>query len=388
MNFKITPAHAVAVILALVLLAFRAASAEDSQVAQPPPPPPPQLTVAQYDQLLAPVALYPDQLLAQILTAATYPLEVVEADRWVQTPDNGALQGEQLNAALAQQPWDPSVKSLVPFPQILKMMDDNLGWTEQLGDAFLANEAAVMDAVQRLRHRSQAAGTLQSNAQEIVTSEGSDIAIEPSSAEEVYVPVYDPDLVYGDWPYADYPPYYFPGYFDVEVVGGFGWFGFGINVPLWGWGHWDWRHHRIDVDRNRFNMINAHHRPISSGTWEHNPSHRAGVPYRDAGTRARFAGAGVTPETRQTYRGYPPAAPEQAHAAGMVHPAPVPQLPRNVPPRNLPVPPAMESFGRGSEVQLQSERGRSSRQSMPSVPSGGGGGGPRPTPGFGIRPHR
>jgi hypothetical protein len=118
------------------------------------------LTAEQFDQLVAPIALYPDPLIAQILMAATYPLEVVEADRWLQIPANAALRGDALTAALQQLPWDPSIKSLVPFPQLLHMMDANLQWTEQLGDAFLAQQADVMDAVQRLRKRAQAAGAL------------------------------------------------------------------------------------------------------------------------------------------------------------------------------------------------------------------------------------
>ncbi|MFP3564434.1 DUF3300 domain-containing protein [Paraburkholderia sp. SIMBA_030] len=124
---------------------------------QPAPQAAAPLTAEQLDQMLAPIALYPDPLVAQILMAATYPLEVVEADRWVQQPGNAALQGGQLTGALEQQPWEPSVKSLVPFPQVLKMLDDNLEWTERIGDAFLASQPAVMDSIQRLRQRAQAA---------------------------------------------------------------------------------------------------------------------------------------------------------------------------------------------------------------------------------------
>ena len=144
-----------------------------SSGALPQPAPAPgasALTAEQLDQLVAPIALYPDPLIAQILMAATYPLEVVEADRWLRIPANAALKGDALTAALQQQPWDPSVKSLVPFPQLLRMMDSNLHWTEQLGDAFLAQQADVMDAVQRLRQRAQAAGSLASTPQQTVST--------------------------------------------------------------------------------------------------------------------------------------------------------------------------------------------------------------------------
>ncbi len=139
---------------------------------QPAPAVPsgPALTAEQLDQLVAPIALYPDPLVAQIMMAATYPLEVVEADRWLQIPVNTALKGDALTAALQQQTWDPSVKSLIPFPHLLHMMDSNLGWTEQLGDAFLAQQADVMDAVQRLRQRAKAEGSLASTPQQTVST--------------------------------------------------------------------------------------------------------------------------------------------------------------------------------------------------------------------------
>ena len=136
------------------------------------------LTAEQLDRLVAPIALYPDPLIAQILMAATYPLEVVEADRWLQIPGNAALKGDALIAALQQQHWDPSIKSLVSFPRFLHTMDANLDWTEQLGDAFLARQANVMDAVQRLRQRAQAAGSLASTPQQTVSTEDQEIAIE------------------------------------------------------------------------------------------------------------------------------------------------------------------------------------------------------------------
>jgi len=324
----------------------------------------PHYSSAQLDQMLAPIALYPDPLLGQILMAATYPLEVVEADRWARNPKNAALRNAQLTAALEQQPWDPSVKSLVPFPQVLRMMDSNLQWTERLGDAFLANEPGVMDSIQRLRKRAKAAGKLRSTQKEAVTAEDQAIAIEPASPEMVYVPVYDPSYAYGSWPYPDYPPDYFPGFFDDVAADdfGFGWLGIAIVAPLWGWNHWDWVHHRIDIDQHRFAALDHNHPPAGGSIWQHDPSHRHGVPYRDQGVRNRFAGSLKAPEVRRGFRGYPaggaPSAYRPVPATGQPHvlrPAPTPHLPQT-----------FESFGRGADVRMQIQRGQTSRMSAPA----------------------
>jgi hypothetical protein len=353
-KMKANPVQAIA---GAFIALFFAASVVPAQVPQPPATgqTAPQFTPEQLDQMLAPIALYPDPLLAPILMAATYPLEVVQADRWVQDPQNAALAGTALTAALQQQPWEPSVKSLVPFPQILRMMDSNLTWTESLGEAFLANQPAVMDAVQRLRQRAQAAGQLRATPQEAVTTEGQAIVIEPANPEIVYIPVYDPTIAYAPWPYAAYPPYYFPGFFDSVIIGGFGWFGVSVVRPLWGWDHWDWAHRRIDVDRDRFALLNRNHPPVGGGAWEHDPSHRRAVPYGTPETRSRFAVNAPPPEAIRGVRGYP------AAPAGQAAP----------PPAERP-PPAVESYGRGAEVRQQSERGHSSRTSAPSVSSQGG----------------
>ena len=177
------------------------------------------LTTEQLDQLVAPIALYPDSLVAQVLMASTYPLEVVEAARWVKA--NPGLKDKALEAALQKQSWDPSVKSLAAFPQTLDMMNDKLDWTTQLGNAFLAQQSDVMNAVQVLRKRAKDAGNLDSNKQQTVkvedTSSGTQsqtIIIEPASPQVVYVPTYNPTIVYGAWPYPAYPPFYWypPGY--------------------------------------------------------------------------------------------------------------------------------------------------------------------------------
>src|SRR6187551_1527859 len=170
------------------------------------------LNAGELDQLVAPIALYPDSLLAQVLIASTYPLEVVQADRFAKS--NKGLKGEKLQAALGKQDWDASVKVLVSTPTVLSMMNDKLDWTQALGDAVLAQQADVMDAIQRLRAKAQANGKLETTKQQKVTvtqDQGSPvIEIEPASPEVVYVPYYDPGVVYGAWPYPAYPPYYFP----------------------------------------------------------------------------------------------------------------------------------------------------------------------------------
>ena len=328
-----SPVRIVASVLVLAALAAPAAWAQDTvqplQNAAPPsdaaPPPPsaqpaPIYTPAQLDQLLAPIALYPDQLLGQILMAATYPLEVVQADRWVKDPNNARLKGDQLAAALQPIDWDPSVKSLVPFPQILAMLDQRLDWTQKLGDAFLAQQADVMDSAQRLRQQAQAAGNLRSTAQETVTPVGQTIVIQPANPQVVYVPVYNPTLVYGSWLYPDYPPYYIPPppgfYYGPPVYSGIGFsIGFGVVRAFWGWDDWDWDHHRLHVDRDRVNVINTfviehnHERRVQSDTWEHDPAHRRGVVYRDAAVRQQFRpGPAGAPETRRDFRGFSPQA--------------------------------------------------------------------------------
>ena len=165
--------------------------------------------------LVAPIALYPDNLLAEVLMASTYPLEVVQADRWATANKN--LDQDQLKAAVDKQPWDSSVKALVATPSVLTMMSTKLDWTQKLGDAFLAQQTDVMDAIQRLRAKAQANNKLTSTRQQTVTVRQEQnrqvIAIEPAEPNTVYVPYYDPAVVYGDWPYADYPPYYFPDYY-------------------------------------------------------------------------------------------------------------------------------------------------------------------------------
>jgi hypothetical protein len=246
---------------------------------------------ARLASILAPVALYPDQLLANIFTAATYPLEVVDADRWLTQPGNAELTGDALVAALQQKDWDPSVKSLVPFPPILKMMDSQLDWTQQIGDAFLSEQDQVMDTVQMLRRQASVTGGLTSGAQQTVTSDGSLVEIQPSDPQSVSVPAYDPS-VYGDWPYPQSPPMPL-GAYSPDDFGGYdnGWY-YGppiiIYSPIFFWGHFDWRHHFIDRDRGRIATLDPRHAGTGGDHWEHDPAHRRGVAYNDLQLRQRF----------------------------------------------------------------------------------------------------
>ncbi len=192
------------------------------------------------------------------------------------------------------------------------MMDRNLTWTEDLGDAFLAEQPAVMDSVQRLRQKAAAAGRLQSTPQQVVSNDGGIIVIEPPDTNIVYVPVYDPNVVYSAWPYPEYPPDYFPAAFPDETTGplGYGWLDLVIIAPLWGWHHCDWHRHRIEIDANRFGARNPAQPPIASGAWQHDPLHRLGVTYRDPAVRARFEGTETAAAVRAA-RDFPVVAPRR-----------------------------------------------------------------------------
>jgi hypothetical protein len=269
------------------------------------------------DQILAPIALYPDSLLAQVLMAATYPLEVVQADRWVR--QNRNLPPDALNDVLDRQSWDPSVKALVPFPDVLSMMSERLDWTQMVGDAFLAQEADVMATIQQLRAKAYAAGNLRSTQQQTVSREGAIIVVEPANPQVVYVPIYSPTVVYGRWWYPAYPPVviypYPPG---AVIVAGIITFGIGIAVAsAWhhGWGRWDWGHRNVYVNVNRTVNINRtttviNTRDMRTTTWQHSPEHRKGVAYRDPGTREKYAPANrQAVDNRRDFRGYTQTAP-------------------------------------------------------------------------------
>jgi hypothetical protein len=285
--------------------------------------------------MLAPVALYPDELLVQVLMAATYPLEVVQAFRWVQA--NAGLGGDQFAIALEQQGWDPSVKSLVNFPSVLQMMNDRLDWTQRLGDAFLGQCDQVMDTVQQLRERAQAQGNLRTTSEQrvIMDPQTRQIIVEPAAPQVVYVPVYDPMIVYGPWWWPAYRPYYYHPR-GVVIAGGVIGFGVGVAVGLaWGyaWGGFNWHRHDVvinvtrnvhinnRIDRNRYASYVT---PGSGGqgTWRHDPDHRRGVAYRAPSVAQQYGrGPGPGVDTRRDYRGFDRGGAGQVAAQGPNRPA-------------------------------------------------------------------
>jgi hypothetical protein len=263
-----------------------------------PAPPYTQQTAEQLQQLVAPIALYPDSLVAQILAGSTFPEQVVEADRFAQAhPD---LKGEDLGKAVDQQPWDPSVKALAAFPSVLGNMDKNLSWTSSLGDAYYNQQQDVMDAVQVMRRKAQDAGNLKSTPQQTVTDQDSDIEIAPADPDVVYVPAYDPWVVYGypvvAWPgWYPYPGIWFGGpYLSFGVGFGIGWWGgFG-----WGWGHWgfDWHNHYARFNGGRYYS--------GSRTFYNRGAYARGGFARGGGGFERGGGARAFDGNRQAARGY------------------------------------------------------------------------------------
>jgi Protein of unknown function (DUF3300) len=303
-------------------------------------------TGEQLEQLAAPIALYPDPLLAQVLMASTYPLEIVQAARFVK--DNPNLKGEQLDEKLRDQTWDDSVKSLVAFPQVLALLDQKLDWVQKLGDAVLAQQKELMDAVQRLRARAQKEGNLKSTSEQKVTVEPAAaahpatpapgqappppqtvvvqqqpaqvITIEPANPQVVYVPAYNPTVVYGAWPYPASPPYYPypPGYaFGAAALS----FGVGMAVGAAVWGNCNWGGGNVNVNVNNYQNYskNVNRSNVASertaryqqgqggnrSEWKHNPENRRGVQYRDQATQQRY-NRGSNPQatqSREAFRG-------------------------------------------------------------------------------------
>ncbi len=267
-----TWARPLAFFLSALMVALPPLAAEAQQ---PPPAAADQdqaFTPEQLDALLAPIALYPDNLLTQTLMAAAYPTEIVEASRWLDQPGNKALSGDQLAQALDAQNWDPSVKATVAVPQVLATMNANLEWTQQLGYAFDTQQPDVLASVQRLRQQAQAANQLQSTQQQVVTADQGTIIIQPAQPNVVYVPVYNPTVVYGTWLYPAYPPVYIlppPGYIvgDAYATGLVFGIGIAITASLWDIGRPDWRGRNVNVDVNRYNRINVRRPPIAPGGW-------------------------------------------------------------------------------------------------------------------------
>jgi uncharacterized membrane protein YgcG len=285
-------------------------------LAQPPAPPaqaPAQLlSPDQLDTLVAPVALYPDALLSQVLVAATYPLEIVEVGQWLDR--NRSLQGPQLVAAARQQNWDASVQALVAFPDAVVTMNQDIQWTTALGNAFLAQPSDVMAAVQRLRARAQANGRLSSTAQQTVSTEtqGGQRAIDiaPADPQEIYVPQYDPAYVWGPPAWGDYPPLYYGGYgfgfypgIDIGLCFG-GWGGWGWNGWGWGWGP-NWFGGSVFVNGGFFNRYGYRGGLYAGGfagraAWQHDAGHRLGVSYPNGQLAARYGAASLASRSAMT----------------------------------------------------------------------------------------
>jgi len=263
-------------------------------------------STAQLEQFVAPVALYPDALLAQVLMASTYPGEVVEANEWARQNPN--LRGDDLAVALDGQNWDVSVKSLVPFPSVLSRMAENEAWTQDLGDAYLVQPNDVMDSVQSLRHRAYKAGNLETSVQQRVVVEGQYIQIAPVNVETVYVPAYNPMVVYG--PGWGYPTYYYPAMMappPYYVAGNVISFGVGFVVGAALFGAFDWNHHNVYYGDNFYQYRGYHRnvevyrevhpdaRPGSHTTWQHDPVHRGSGGYHNPVLDKKY-GHGASPQ--------------------------------------------------------------------------------------------
>ena len=298
--------------LAFLVLAPALAAAQTSETPSGNSPPVAQsppgdqlLKPEQLEALVAPIALYPDALLANVLAASTYPLEVVQADRWI--TEHKTLKGDALKQQVDKQAWDDSVKALASTSSVLSMMSDKIDWTKNLGDAVLAQQPDVMDAVQRLRSKAYANNKLVTTKQQKVSVQQQDnrqtIVIEPAEADSMYVPYYEPAVVYGDWPYTDYPPYYFgaPAYIGAGVLAAGLAFGTAWAIGRWGnyWGGgFNWG--------NRNLYVNHYNRVTNVGNnWQHNPAHRQGVRYSNANVQQRFGNSNLKAgaSNRMDFRG-------------------------------------------------------------------------------------
>jgi hypothetical protein len=334
----------------------------------------PLLPPEQLDSLVAPIALYPDALLSQILVAATYPQEIVEAGQWLQ--QNRNLQGPQLVDAARQQNWDPSIQALVVFPDVINRMNADMRWTTDLGNAFLSQQADVMNAVQQMRAQAMSAGRLRSNAQETVTTqrEGDQTAIDiqPANPEMVYVPYYNPAYIWGppaygyypawDYPYAGFGFGFGPGIYIGGFFGGLGWGG-------WGWGP-NWFHHSIFLNGGFFNHYGLGGRGFAAGAvWAHNPVHRLGVPYSNSALAHRYGGISTARAGAGRFGAQPYATQQRSPSAQR---------------GNLAAPAYRGNSGyRASPSYSGSYGGNRAAPSYRSSPSYGNGGAYRATPSYG-----
>ena len=262
----------------------------------------------QLDSLVAPIALYPDPLLAQTLAASTYPLEIIQLHQWL--AKNSDMKEKKLAKKVAEQPWEPSIQAMAALPDVVKRLADDIQWTTELGNAFLAQGADVMQAVQRMRVKAQSAGTLKSTPEQVVKTELIEsrnvVVIEQANPQVVYVPSYDPVVVYGPAVYP-YPPIYYP---PVGAYAAGAAISFGVGVAMgaawgggWGWNA-GWGHNDINVNyNNNFNRnANINRNVNASNRWQHQPQHRGGAPYQDRATANRYGGTarGESLSNRQT----------------------------------------------------------------------------------------
>jgi hypothetical protein len=329
-----------------------AATAAPEQAAKLPP--------EQLDSLVAPIALYPDPLLAQTLAASTYPLEIIQLQQWMAKNPN--LKDKALADAVAKQPWDPAVQSMAAFPEAVKRLADDVQWTTDLGNAFLAQQSDVMDAVQRMRKKAQDTGALKTTEQQKVETQVVEqktvIIVEPADPQVIYVPSYSPTVVYGP-PVYPYPPIYYPPYPPGAAFVTFT-MGVMIGAAFWGgaWGHCGWGHNDININVNNNynrNNINTGGNRGGGNNWQHNSQHRGGAPYADRATASKYGGSarGSSPSARQ-----PSAGQQQARGGAS----------------------ASQQGARTSGGASASQQGRSgasagSRSASPSTKGGGFGGG-------------
>ena len=287
------------ILIAVLVVALASVAPAWAQSSQAAPASSGSVSQEELDKLLAPIALYPDPLLAQVMMASTYPLEVVLAARW--SKENKTVTGKALEEAMKKQTWDPSVKGLTAVPTVLERMGENLGWTQKLGDALLADQAAVMATVQSLRAKAQAQGNLKSGPEQTVRTETQEnktvIIIEPTQPEKIYVPTYDPYYAYGPWWYS-YPPYYmYPyGYYYAPGVA----FAAGVVVGAALFGAFTWGGNDININRNtNINRGNA-----GNGNWSHNVDHRKGVAYGNDKAAQKFNRGGdrQAAQSREQFR--------------------------------------------------------------------------------------
>ncbi len=335
----------------------------------------PALKQEQLEQLLAPIALYPDSLLTQILMASTYPLEVVQADRWAKQNKN--MKGDALAKALEAQTWDPSVKSLVNFPQVLQMMSEKLDLTQKLGDAFLGQQKDVMATIQKLRAKAQAAGNLKTTKEQVVKVEQEVIIIESPSPTVIYVPAYNPTVVYGAWAYPAYPPYpyYPPGYAAGAA------FVTGVAVgAAWGyaWGNANWNGGTVNVNVNQNTNINsninraqyASQYPSGQSQWKQQATTSQQVQARQA--YKGYTGSALTPsEQQQAQQKAQQAQQQQTGQQAQQKQTAQQAAGKQASSGSKQGGGAFEGMDKGSSVNNASARGSSSRESM----SGGAGGG-------------